>query len=56
MKVQQPSITLKYDLLVAFVGPLSTNKNIKDTIKGGHLKTDIKWNNIALILLVLFIL
>lgn len=55
-KVQQPSITLECNTLVALVGPLSTNENAKDTIKGGYSETDARQNDVALILLALFVL
>lgn len=37
-KVQQPSISLKYKMFVAFIEPLSTNTNTKDIIKKVILK------------------
>lgn len=42
--------------MIVLVGSLSTNKNAKDAVKRGHLETDEGRNNIALILLALFIL
>lgn len=53
--VQRPSITLEYDRLVALIGLLSTNKNTEDTIKDNHIKTDVRRNDVKLILLALFI-
>lgn len=47
-------ITLEYKILVAFISPLSINKNIKDKIRGSCSKIDARQNNIALILFFLF--
>ena len=55
-KVPKPSIFLKYNILVAPVGPLSTNESAENAIRREHPKTDARRNNVALILLTLFIL
>lgn len=55
-KVQhESSTTLECNALVAPIGPLFTNENAKNAIKGGHLISDIRYNNIVLILVALFI-
>lgn len=41
--------------LVALVGPLSTNEAAEDAIRGGHLDTDARQNDIGMILLGLFV-
>lgn len=53
--LQQPSTTPECKTFVAFVGSLSTNKNIENTIKRSHYETDAKQNIITLILFALFI-
>ena len=54
-KVQQLSTILECKTLIALIGPLFTNKNIEDTIRGSHFRTNTRQNNITLILLALFI-
>lgn len=56
LKVQQPSITLEYNKLMALIKLLFINKNVKNAIKEAHLETDVDCNDIALISLALFIL
>lgn len=55
-KVQQSSISLERNTLAGLVGFLSTNKSLEDAIRERHPKTDARQNNVALILLALFVL
>ncbi len=41
--------------MVGLVGPLSTNEKAEDAIRGGHSETDARRNDVALILLALFV-
>lgn len=54
-KIQQPSNTPECNILVVFIWPLSTNKNIENSINWGHFETDAKQNDVALILLAFMI-
>ncbi len=42
-------------MLIGLVRPLSSNKRAKSTIKERYLETNVRQNNIALILLALFV-
>lgn len=53
-KVQQLFTTLECNTLIALVGPLSTNKSAENTIREGHFETDVRQNDVILILLALF--
>lgn len=55
-KVQQSSITLECNTLIVFVRPLSINKSAEDAIKIGHPETNVRENDIVLILFALFVL
>lgn len=43
-------------MLIGLVKPLSTNKKAVDAIREGYLETNTRQNDVALILLALFIL
>lgn len=43
-------------LLIALIGPLSIKEATKDAIQNGHPNTDIKQNDVVMILLTLFVL
>lgn len=43
-------------MLLNLVGLLSTNKSVKNAIKGGYPKTDTRQNDVTLILLTSFVL
>lgn len=55
-KVQWLSTILVCKMLVVLIGLFSINKNAKDAIRDSHFKTDIKHNDIVLILFTIFIL
>lgn len=54
-KVQRLFTTLECNTLIALVGPLFTNKSAENTIRGGHFETDVRRNDVILILLALFV-
>ncbi len=54
-KVQRPPTSQECDMLVGLVVLLSTNERVEDAIRGGHPKTDTRRNDVALILLALFV-
>ncbi len=41
--------------MLGLVGSLSTNKKVQDAIRGKHFETDVRQNDIDLILLALFV-
>lgn len=53
--MQRLSTTLEYKILIALIESLSTNENIEDVIKRSHPAMDARRNDVALILLALFI-
>lgn len=55
-KVQQLSTTLECNTLVAFIRLLFINKSAKNVIRRRHPKTNTRQNDVALILLALFVL
>lgn len=54
-KVQQLFTILECKILIALIGPLSTNENIEDAIRRSYFRTNARQINITLILLALFI-
>lgn len=54
-KVQQLFTTLESSMLIALIGPLSSNERAKNAIRGRYSKTNANQNDNTLILLVLII-
>lgn len=43
------------NILVAFMSPFSTNEFAENAVRGGHLDTNARQNNVSIILLTLFV-
>ena len=54
LHVQRPSKET-CNILVALMGPLSTNESSEDVVRRGHPDTDARQNDVGMILLALFV-